>query len=61
MDPDRGLERTDIMLWTLIVILLALWVLGLIGSIGGAAIHALLLIAGIIFVAQLISGRRTVS
>ena len=49
------------MLWTLIVILLALWVLGFIGSIGGAAIHALLLIAGIIFVAQLISGRRTVS
>ena len=49
------------MLWTLIVILLALWVLGLIGSIGGGAIHALLLVAGIIFVAQLISGRRTVS
>jgi hypothetical protein len=48
------------MLWTLIVILLALWVLGLIGSVGGAAIHALLLIAGIIFVAQLLSGRSTV-
>ncbi len=48
------------MLWTIIVILLVLWVLGLIGSIGGAAIHALLLIAGIVFVAQLLSGRRTV-
>jgi L-cystine uptake protein TcyP (sodium:dicarboxylate symporter family) len=59
--PNQGIERTDIMLWTIVVILLALWVLGLIGSIGGAAIHALLLIAGIIFVVQLLSGRRTVS
>ena len=49
------------MLWTIVVILLALWVLGFIASIGGAAIHALLLIAGIIFVVQLLSGRRTVS
>lgn len=48
------------MLWTIIVILLVLWVLGLIGSIGGAAIHLLLALAVIVFVAQLLTGRRQV-
>lgn len=48
------------MLWTLLVIVLILWALGAIGSIGGGFIHLLLLVAGIIFVAQLLSGRRTI-
>jgi hypothetical protein len=48
------------MLWTILLILLVLWVLGLIGSIGGAAIHLLLVLAAIVLVAQLLSGRRTV-
>ena len=30
------------MLWTIIVILLGLWLLGLIGHIGGSLIHLLL-------------------
>ncbi len=48
------------MLWTIFVILLVLWLLGFIGSVGGAFIHILLLIAAIVLVAQLLSGRRTV-
>lgn len=48
------------MLWTLILVLLVLWLLGLIGSVGGAAIHLLLVIAAVVLVAQLLSGRRTV-
>ena len=48
------------MLWTILVILLALWLLGLIASIGGAFIHLLLVLALIVFVAQVLSGRRTV-
>jgi hypothetical protein len=57
-----GPERTENdMLWTIIVVLFALWLLGIIASIGGGAIHLLLLIAGIILIAQLVSGRRTVS
>jgi hypothetical protein len=48
------------MLWTILVILLALWLLGLVASIGGALIHFLLVIALIVFVAQIASGRRTV-
>jgi len=48
------------MLWTIIVILLVLWLLGFIGSIGGGLIHLLLVIAAIVLVFQLLSGRRTV-
>ena len=45
------------MLWTILVILLVLWLLGLIGGIGGALIHGLLILAAIVLVAQLASGR----
>jgi len=48
------------MLWTILVILLVLWLLGLIAHIGGALIHLLLVIALIIFIINLVSGRRTV-
>lgn len=47
------------MLWTIIVVLVILWLLGFIAHVGGGLIHLLLLIAGIIFVIQLISGRRS--
>ncbi|SES29041.1 lmo0937 family membrane protein [Psychrobacillus sp. OK032] len=46
-------------LWTIIVILIVLWLLGLVLKIGGGLIHALLIIAGIIFVIQLVTGRRS--
>lgn len=48
------------MLWTLIVILLVLWVLGLATNVVGGLIHVLLVIALIVLVWQLISGRRAV-
>jgi hypothetical protein len=48
------------MLWTIIAILLVLWLLGLIGNIGGGLIWLLLVIAAIVLVFQLISGRRAV-
>jgi Family of unknown function (DUF5670) len=46
------------MLQTIIIVLMVLWVLGLIGNIGGSLIHALLVIALIMFVYNLMSGRR---
>jgi hypothetical protein len=46
------------MLYTIVVILLVLWLLGLIGHIGGALINLLLLVAAVVFVFNLISGRR---
>src|SRR5512147_744057 len=50
-------KETPIMLWTILVVILALWLLGFIGSIGGAAIHLLLVLAGIVLIAQLLNGR----
>ena len=46
------------MLWTILLIVLVLWLLGFIGGVGGGLIHLLLLVAGVIFVLQLLSGRR---
>lgn len=47
------------MLWTIIVILLVLWLVGFIALPGiGALIHLLLVIALIVLVVQLLSGRR---
>ncbi len=48
------------MLWTIIVILLVLWLLGLIGNIGGGLIWLLREIAAIVLLFQLLSGRRAV-
>ena len=50
------------MLWTLFVILLVLWLLGLVSSYTmGGFIHILLVIALVVLVFQLISGRRMVT
>jgi hypothetical protein len=47
------------MLWTIFVVLLVLWLLGFVGfHVLGAYIHILLLIALIVLVFQLLSGRR---
>ncbi len=47
------------MLWTILVILLVLWLLGMITSYTmGGFIHILLVIAVIILVVRLVSGRR---
>lgn len=48
------------MLWTIIVILIVLWLLGLVGGVGGSLIHALLVIAAIVLVYNLVTGRRGV-
>jgi hypothetical protein len=49
------------MLWTIIVVLVVLWLLGLVGGIGGSLIHALLVIAAIVLIYNLVSGRRIVN
>ena len=48
------------MLWTIIVILLVLWLLGFIGHVGGGLIHLLLVIALIVFIYNMVTGRRGV-
>ena len=47
------------MLWTVFVILLVLWLLGLVSSYTlGGFIHILLVIAIVVLILQLIQGRR---
>jgi uncharacterized membrane protein YtjA (UPF0391 family) len=46
------------MLMTIAIILAALWLLGLIGHVGGGLIHLLLVIALVVFIVNMISGRR---
>lgn len=49
------------MLWTIAVILLILWVLGFfVVSIGGGLIHILLVIAVIVVIYRLVTGRPVV-
>jgi len=52
-------QETD-MLWTLFVVLLVLWLLGLVSSYTlGGFIHILLVLALVVLVINLLSGRRT--
>jgi len=49
------------MLWTIFVILLVLWLLGIVSSYTlGGFIHLLLLLALIVLILQLVTGRRPV-
>ncbi len=48
------------MLWTIVVILLVLWLLGFSFHIAGGIIHILLVIALVVGLIQLFSGRRVV-
>jgi hypothetical protein len=48
------------MLWTIFVILVALWALGFATHVAGGLIHLLLVIALAVLVINLLSGRRVV-
>jgi len=50
------------MLWTVFVLLLILWLLGLVSSYTlGGFIHILLVVALVVLIFQLLSGRRMVT
>jgi uncharacterized protein DUF5670 len=51
-------SEADGMLWTIVVILLVLWLLGITLKITSGLIHLLLVIALIVIVVRLLSGRR---
>ena len=46
------------MLWTVVVVLLILWLLGFTMHVAGGLIHVLLVIALVVVVLRLLSGRR---
>jgi uncharacterized membrane protein YtjA (UPF0391 family) len=47
------------MLWTLMLLLLIFWALGLAFKVAAGMIHLLLVIALVLFIVNLVSGRRT--
>ena len=58
--PEK-VEKEGVMLWTVAVVLLVLWALGLSTSYtAGGLVHLLLVIAAVVVVFQFIGGRRTV-
>ena len=48
------------MLWTIVGILIVLWLLGLVAHIGGAVIHVLLVAAVVVFLYNLVTRNRSV-
>jgi hypothetical protein len=58
---DADFAQGDFMLWTLFVILLVLWLVGLVTSYTlGGFIHILLVLAIAVILIQLITGRRAI-
>ncbi|MGJ5818334.1 lmo0937 family membrane protein [Paludibaculum fermentans] len=47
------------MLWTIVAVMLVLWLLGFSMSVGGSLIHLLLVVALVAIVFNLITGRRS--
>lgn len=46
------------MLYTIAIILLVLWLLGMVTSIGGGLIHILLVVAAVVILIRLFTGRK---
>ncbi len=46
------------MLWTILIILLVLWALGFGFGVAGSLVHLILVIALIVLVVQLVTGRK---
>jgi len=46
------------MLWTIVVVLLILWLLGFTMHVAGGLIHVLLVVALVVIVLRLLTGRR---
>ena len=57
-EPIAHLFKEKKMLWTIIVVLVVLWLLGFTLNIGGGLIHTLLVIALIVFIYNMVTGRR---
>ena len=57
----RPCNKEGFVLYTIAVVLLILWLLGMVsGYTVGAFIHVLLVVALVLFLVQLVSGRRAV-
>jgi uncharacterized membrane protein len=51
-------ERWRKVLWTILVVLVILWLLGFSLHVGGGLIHLLLIVALVVLIVNLVTGRR---
>jgi len=59
VNVSKIINRSPYMLWTILLVILVLWVLGaFVIPIGGGLIHLLLVLAVIVLVYQFVTGRR---
>ena len=58
--PEKIKKEKKKMIWTIIGILLVLWLLGFVADVAGGLIHLLLVVAAVVLVVKLILGRRAV-
>jgi uncharacterized membrane protein YkgB len=56
----RGVRDMGNLLWIIIVVLVVLWLAGFTMHVGGGLIHLLIVIAVIVLIFQLVTGRRAV-
>ena len=49
------------MLKVILAIVLVMWLLGVVGSVGGSLIHLLLVVAAVVLILDLLGGRRSVA
>jgi hypothetical protein len=58
-EVPRTVKRNNVMLWTIAVIMLVLWLLGMVSSYTmGGFLHVLLVVAVVMVLVRLIMGRR---
>lgn len=55
---DSIINEGEIMIMTIVGVLVVLWLLGLLVHIGGGIIHFLLVVAAIVFLYDLLVGRK---
>ena len=56
-DPSKKEDFMGGLLWSIITVLFVLWLIGFVMHFGGGLIHLLLVIAVVLFVVNLLTGR----
>ena len=57
---ERQVENMGRILWIILVVILAVWVIGFLLDVAGGLIHILLIIAAIVLIVNLVTGRKGV-
>ena len=57
---ERQVENMGRILWIILVVILAIWVIGFLMDVAGGLIHILLVIAAIVLIINLVTGRKGV-